>query len=369
MMTNRRCFLNLAVCAVFFFCVAEGGSSCFAGEGVVKYSARVSDVPPLGGFMSPTRDLIVEDLETLADWNAKLLRFQITRNWLAVGTERDLVEYDAWFDSRLDNLEKMLPVAHRLGIRIMLDFHTPPGGRVENNIMRMFDEEIYADHFIVVWKRIAERFKDNEYKDVIWAYDLLNEPIQSQKASERGAGDALLLRAARAIREIDPDMPICYSPFGGGAPAGFVNLKPLPVDNVIYQAHMYAPFPYTHQSVFPELVPKGGGFIEYPGAIEGDFWGKSRIRKELQPVRDFQKRYGARMYIGEFSAIAWAPNADVYFMDCIDVFEEYGWDWSYHSFREWDGFSLEHEGVPPGSFLPSKDNPRKKAILNALRQK
>ena len=26
----------------------------------------------------------------------------------------------------------------------------------------------------------------------------------------------------------------------------------------------------------------------------------------------------------------------------IDVFEEHGWDWSYHAFREWNGWSVEH---------------------------
>jgi endoglucanase len=27
----------------------------------------------------------------------------------------------------------------------------------------------------------------------------------------------------------------------------------------------------------------------------------------------------------------------------IGLFEEHEWDWSYHAFREWDGWSLEHD--------------------------
>jgi hypothetical protein len=50
------------------------------------------------------------------------------------------------------------------------------------------------------------------------------------------------------------------------------------------------------------------------------------------------------IYLGEFSAIRWAPgdSAHQYLRDCIDIFEEYGWDWAYHAFREWDGWSVEH---------------------------
>ena len=59
---------------------------------------------------------------------------------------------------------------------------------------------------------------------------------------------------------------------------------------------------------------------------------------------DFQKRYNAPIYMGEFSAIRWAPenSAARYLSDVIDIFESHGWDWSYHAFREWDGWSVEH---------------------------
>lgn len=43
--------------------------------------------------------------------------------------------------------------------------------------------------------------------------------------------------------------------------------------------------------------------------------------------------------------------------------EEYGWDWSYHAFREWNGWSLEHEGESHVSMRPSPDNSRKRVLL------
>ena len=88
----------------------------------------------------------------------------------------------------------------------------------------------------------------------------------------------------------------------------------------------------------------------------------------LQAVRDFQQRHDAVIYIGEFSAIIWAEGAERYLADCIAIFEEYGWHWSYHAFREWDGWSVEHAWTGHGrKTAPSADNPRKHALLNGFR--
>ena len=77
---------------------------------------------------------------------------------------------------------------------------------------------------------------------------------------------------------------------------------------------------------------------------DGKFWDKEQLRKSLQVVRDFSADYGAAIYIGEFGSIRWAPENSSYryLKDCIEIFEEEGWDWAYHAFREWDGWSVEH---------------------------
>ena len=107
-------------------------------------------------------------------------------------------------------------------------------------------------------------------------------------------------------------------------------------------------------------------FVRYPGKMGSEYWDKEMIRKRLQAVRDFQKRHNARIFVGEFSAILWAPGAADYLRDCIEIFEEYGWDWTYHAFREWDGWSLEHEGTP-GNIRPSANNDRKEVMLKGFR--
>lgn len=102
--------------------------------------------------------------------------------------------------------------------------------------------------------------------------------------------------------------------------------------------------------------------------IRGVKYDREKLREILQPVRDFQLRHNAKIYVGEFSAAAWAPGADRYLADCIELFEEYGWDWSYHAFREWDGWSVEHEGENRNSLRPSADNARKRVLLNGFKR-
>ncbi|MPN57744.1 hypothetical protein SDC9_205438 [bioreactor metagenome] len=146
-------------------------------------------------------------------------------------------------------------------------------------------------------------------------------------------------------------------------PQTYPYLSPLRMENVIYKVHMYFPLAYTHQRLRGEKEP----VIAYPGMIDGELWNREKIRATLQPVRDFQLRHGCKIYVGEFSAIVWAPGAEQYIRDCIAVFEEYGWDWTFHAFREWAGWSVEFDGTSRNDLTPATDTKRKQALLEGLR--
>ena len=313
-------------------------------------------VSRLRGVMSPHqfRD---EDLRNLGmEWKANVIRWQLTRNWGSTGTERDLDEYDRWLDGKLDDLDKTLGACKRYGIKVVVDMHSPPGGRHENRDLAIFHEPLYQDHYVALWEKIARRYKGNA---TVWGYDLVNEPVQNDP-SPPGVADYLgtQVRAAKAIRAIDASVPIFIEASEWDSAAGFPELEPVDVPNVIYQVHMYVPGEFTHQGVYNKVTG-----IEYPGKIGNTVWDKERLRKVLQPVREFQLAYNVHLYVGEFSAIRWAPGAAKYLSDCIDLFEEYGWDWTYHAYREWDGWSVEH-GSDPEDHAPTKEpSDRKKLLL------
>ena len=188
-----------------------------------------------------------------------------------------------------------------------------------------------------MWEHLARRYKDSK---AVWGYDLANEPQEA--AVEDGLLDweDLAVKTARAIRAIDPNRAIIIEPPEGMWPSGLQTFLPLDIPNVVYSVHMYVPSAFTHQGV----VGKGPIGATYPGEIGGKLWDKARLEAVLKPVVDFQRAYGAHIYIGEFSAIRWAPDhsAHRYLKDVIDIMEEHGWDWTYHGFREWNGWSVEH---------------------------
>ena len=52
----------------------------------------------------------------------------------------------------------------------------------------------------------------------------------------------------------------------------------------------------------------------------------------------------------------------------LSIFREYGWDWTYHAFREWTGWSVEHETASPKSRLVHvADTPRRRVLLDGFR--
>ena len=312
-------------------------------------------LPRLRGVMSPNayRD---EDLRTLGlEWKANLIRWQITRNWAQEGTDRDLAEYDKWLSGRLDELDKALVACRKYGLKVVIDMHSPPGGRYKNSDLAIFNEPVYQNHFIAWWEKIARRYKGNP---AVWGYDLINEPVQNEP-SPIGVGDYHdgQARAAKAIRAIDPKVPIIIEATDWDSAQGYRELEPVDVPNVVYQVHMYTPGEFTHQGVYNKETG-----IRYPGMIAGVEWNKDRIRATLKPVRDFQLAYNVHIYVGEFSAIRWAPGAAQYLRDCIEVFEEYGWDWSYHAYREWDGWSVEC-GSDQNDHSPTAEPTDRKQLL------
>ena len=88
----------------------------------------------------------------------------------------------------------------------------------------------------------------------------------------------------------------------------------------------------------------------------------------VQPLREFQLKYNVKIYVGEFGCVAWAKGAEQWFKDWISIYEEYGWDWTYHAYREALLWSVEHAGSSRREMKPAPDTPRKQVILNALKR-
>ena len=297
-----------------------------------------------GAMVSPNID--EESLRVFGQqWNANLIRWQLVRHE-NFQDPLDLRAYDLWLQSALKQLDAALPACEKYGLRVVVDLHSPPGGRIvpgagyAGSDQGLFTDAACQRKFVEVWQQMARRYKDVK---TIWAYDLANEPVEAAAPEDLADWQDLAEQAAKAIRRIDPERAIIVEPPQGGNPQGLRELRPLAVPNVVYSVHMYLPHAFTHQGVHGPGKP-----YRYPGEIEGKRWDKAQLEAALAPVVEFQRKYGVHIYIGEFSAIRWAPDQSAcrYLADLIDIFEAHDWDWSYHAFREWDGWSVEHGGDP-----------------------
>lgn len=322
-----------------------------------EYTERVSGVPVLRGMMSPEQ-LRDGDLEELRSWGANLVRWQIIRNWLATGTDRDPEEYLGWFRSKLDELDRALELCRGLGLKLVIDLHAPPGGRHAGSDyeVALFHEPDYAEMFYELWEEIAKRYKGHP---AVWGYDIMNEPVQARWPAAVDY-QTLCYETARRIRAVDPEVPIIVESADWASPKGFAELQPLPFPNIVYQVHMYLPHKFTHQDVGAH---RHSPPVSYPGVFDGVEYDREQLKRELRPVREFQERCGARIYVGEFSAARWAPGAAQYLEDVISICEEYGWDWSYHAFRESDVWNVEMTGTRANPGRPAEDTDRKKVLL------
>lgn len=322
-----------------------------------QYTERVTKLPRLRGAMSP--DVFKpEDFDEFARWGGNLIRWQLKNHWNTVGACRDLDEWYAWLDKKLDETVKVLDHCAKLGIKVCVDLHGAPGARDTNRDLYMLYDKKYADAYIETWRRIVKRCKGHS---AVWAYDLINEPQQTMPAEDSYLD--LQYKAALAIRELEPEVPIVVASNYYNSPSSYNEMEPFPLVNIIYQVHMYVPSNYTHQGVGTR--PTG---YAYPGKMGSQHWDRARLKKVLQVVRDFELKYGARMYLGEFSAPIWAVGAAQYLADVISIAEEFGWDWTYHAFREATVWSVEHYGEPKKRKRATEDTDRKKVLLEAFKK-
>lgn len=329
-------------------------------------AAMKETVKTLRGAMIPTF-LGREDLRALAGWGANHIRWQLTWNSFphSPADTASLSSYYGWLQGALDHVDSLLPLCDSLGLHVVLDLHTLPGGYpYPGQANRLFGDTALQRTFRAIWKEIAYRFRD---APAIWGYDLGNEPAEGFLPD--GVMDWRSLAAATAadIRSIDTHRYIIVEASPYGSWLGLLSFEPLKdISKCIHSFHTYDPLAFTHQG-----VDGSEAGIHYPGIIAGHYWDSTTIRKHLQPIRNWQLKNGLPMiYIGEFSAIRWAPDSSSYHFlrDCIAIFEDWGWSWSYHAFREWDGWSVEHDSNPDNHERTPQPTDRQLLLINSFRK-
>jgi len=72
--------------------------------------------------------LTEQDLAVLADdWGGNLVRWQLIRSGVP-SPEAGFDAYDRWLEKQLNQLDRGLTWASKLGVKVVVDLHSPPGG-------------------------------------------------------------------------------------------------------------------------------------------------------------------------------------------------------------------------------------------------
>ena len=196
MRSTRNCVLSVLALLLAFPAIAaevQPGKAAYKGH----------DLPRLRGVMISPR-VTEADLRVLGgQWKANHVRWQLLWGGFphSPADKGDLAAYDAWLESALQHLDRLLPVCKELGIKVLVDLHTPPGGRNDANECQMFHEARFQEAFGKVWDKIARRYRGNK---TVWGYDLVNEPVEGRVADGlldwQALAAPLRSRSARSTR-------------------------------------------------------------------------------------------------------------------------------------------------------------------------
>ena len=309
---------------------------------------RYAKTPRRGGRRGAMigRDMTEESIANFADvWGANLVRLPICY----LGEHETM---DGWFaalEKKLDYCKGVMDICHRHGVKVIVDLHQGPKCKMTKHGSNVLWPDYDATDLCRAWKMIATRFRNHP---ATYAYDILNEPSVGPETWKR-----VCLEVMADVRKIDKKTPFMMESVKHWYEG----------ENVIYSPHFYSPHTLTHFGVMGSSNVRWS----YPGYIDGVYWDKEQMRVALKDYIDFQEAHpGAKMCVGEFSCILWAKGADKYIRDAIEIFEEYGWDWCYHAYREWPAWSVEytHAGdYEIGKWVKATaDTDRKKELLNGL---
>ena len=258
------------------------------------------------------------------------------------------------YKNHLKGLEVALKLAEKYDMWIVA-LASDIVGRNIDWFLNEKDGSGYGQTLTELWQYISKTY--GKHPRLI-GYDVLNEP---NTPSEMGGYMLTYLpNLIKEIRKIDKNTFIIIEPYPFANPSSFKTLKP-PTDDpkLVYSCHFYEPHEYTHQGITENRSQK----MTYPGYMPyGDGSGGSIVNKNtikngnLKYVREFQLKYDAIIWVGEFSVVRWAPGADQYLTDVIDIFEEWGWDWVTHAYRGWNGWNQTFPAGQWGSGATNVDD-------------
>jgi len=270
----------------------------------------------------------IEDLRVLRRWGANLAEIPVSDIYAPTPPY-------AFQPENLAKLDRAVQAAEEAHLYVALTCREGPGRADFERSHEIWREAPAQDAYARMWREVASHYRG---RASIVGYDLMCEPHPDDDAKQPlGDWNALAKKISLAIREVDPKTPILINSSGWAYPQLFDSLVPTGDPRTVYVVHFYDPHYYTHQKPAEKIAYPG---FRVPWEHDGA-WDKATLEARLKPVLMFQRKYHVPIFVGEFGCARYAPGAEEWLRDQIELYEQYRWSWAYWAFREWDVMNIE----------------------------
>ena len=233
------------------------------------------------------------DVDSLKKWGFNSVRLPLHYNLFTLPIEDEPVAGEmTWLTKGFELTDSLISWCKQNEMYVILDLHAAPGGQGYDAAISDYDDtkpslwesKANRDKMVALWKRLAERYADEEW---VAGYDLLNEPNWDLPGGV--ALRNLYEETTDSIRTVDPNHIIFIG--GNWFNNDFTGLTPPWDDQLVYSPHKY--------------------------------WSNNDVAT-MQWVIDLRNEYNVPLYLGESG-----ENSNVWFRDAIRLMEDLdiGWAW------------------------------------------
>lgn len=301
------------------------------------------------------------DIQYIASLGFDHLRLPIDEEQMFSETGEPEPEAFALLHSALESCQKY-------NLKALVDLHILRSHHFVAEVRPLFTDPAAQETFFECWRKLSAEL--SKYPNNMVAYELMNEPV----ADDPEIWNVLVNKCAQVVRELEPNRTIFIGPNLWQSYETAKDLR-LPENDphIVLSFHYYNPFLLTHyegswtqnkdyhsgvqypgklisDEVFDSLAPF---MAEYPEDLQNliksnheQEYNIDVIRGHFAQVAEAAKKYGVKVYCGEYGCINAAPVADRnrWFSDMTQLFNEFGYGraiWDYQG-----GFGIKKDGAP-----------------------
>lgn len=206
------------------------------------------------------------DIDSMKAWGFNSVRLPMHYNLYTLPVDKEPVAgQNTWLDKGFELTDHLLAWCKANHMYLILDMHATPGGQGNDlNISdrdpgkpSLWDSEANQQKLIALWKKLAERYKDDPN---IGAYDIINEPnwgFDDPEHDKNGLKEKtnaplrkLMMDITAAIRQVDQKHIIIIE--GNGWGNNYNGVLPVWDKNMVLSFHKY--WNYNNQASIAHIV-------------------------------------------------------------------------------------------------------------------